>query len=175
MRNLLLLIVVIGTLSFTLSKQVTRNVEKASIASGKAAPQFALKDHNDQLVQLNDLQGKYVYINLWTTWSKPSKDELPHLQELIEIYSDAVNFVNLSIDYQRDAKEWKSFINEQKLKGIHLLADHDWQSQLIEDYSIVKIPRAILIDPDGNIVDAYAPKPSQKAQITKLLSACTEK
>lgn len=171
MRNLLLLLVVLGTLSFTLSKEVTRNVEKASIAHGKIAPKFSLKDTNNKIINLEDLKGKFVYINLWTTWSQPSKDELPHLQEFIEDYSDSVSFINLSVDYQRDINSWKEYINKQKLKGIHLISDKDWQSEFIETYNVVKIPRAILIDKQGNIVDAYAPKPSQKAQLIKLFDS----
>lgn len=171
MRNLLLLIVVLGTLSFTLSKEVTRNVEKASIAAGKTAPKFSLKDNNNKLISLDDLKGKYVYINLWTTWSQPSKDELPPLQELIKDYSDAIAFVSLSIDYQREINSWKQYINKQNLKGIQLIADKDWQSDFIKTYNVVKIPRAILIDREGNIVDAYAPKPSQEEQLAKLFDS----
>lgn len=174
MRNLLLLLVVLGTLSFTLSKEVTRNVEKASIASGKLAPEFTLKDHKGMPIHLGGLKGRYVYINLWTTWSQPSKDELPHLQNFIKDYSDTVTFVNLSIDYQRDTKKWIQYINKQKLNGIHLIADQDWQSEFVNAYSVVKIPRAILIDPQGNIVDAYAPKPSQTTQLTKLFDSLVQ-
>ncbi len=174
MRNLLLLLVVLGTLSFTLSKEVTRNVEKASIASGKTAPIFSLRDNNNEQINLEDLKGKYVYINLWTTWSEPSKDELPYLQEFIKDYSDAITFINLSVDYQRERTAWKQYINKQKLKGIHVIADNDWQSEVVKAYNIVKIPRAILIDKEGTIVDAYAPKPSQKGQLIKLFDSLTE-
>ena len=88
MRNLLLLIVVIGTLSFTLSKEVTRNVEIASIAAGKIAPKFSFQNANDQVVNLDDFKGKHVYINLWTTWSAHSKEELAQLQQFINDYSN---------------------------------------------------------------------------------------
>lgn len=171
MRNLLLLLVVIGTLSFTLSKEVTRNVEKASIAPGKVAPNFLLKDTNGEQFSLDQFKGKLVYINLWTTWSLPSKEELPYLQNLIDNYSDTIVFINLSVDYQRDIANWKQYISKQKLKGIHLITDRDWQSDFIKTYNVVKIPRAILIDSDGKIINAYAPKPSQETQLTKLFDS----
>ena len=40
------------------------------------------------------------------------------------------------------------------------MADNDWNSQFVKDYAIEGIPRFILIDPDGNIVSADAPRPS---------------
>lgn len=171
MRNLLLLLVVLGTLSFTLSKEVTRNVELASISTGKKAPSFSLIDQNNEKVDLADLQGNYVYINLWTTWSKHSKEELPILQKHIAKYGNQVRFLNISIDYKRDISTWKAYIAKQQLGGIHLRADQDWQSSFVKAYNVVKIPRAILIDPNGNIVDAYAPRPSQEGQLDALLQS----
>ena len=168
MRNLLLLIVVLGTLSFTLSKEVSRNVEIANISPGKIAPVISLKNQSNELVSIEDFKGKFIYINLWTTWSEPSKAELPHLQGLVDSYSESVVFINLSIDYQRDKDKWKTLIKDQNLKGIQLIATQDWQSDFVSTYNVVKIPRAILIDQEGKIIDAYAPKPSQKSAVTKL-------
>jgi hypothetical protein len=40
------------------------------------------------------------------------------------------------------------------------MADNDWSSKFVKDYAIQGIPRFILIDPNGNIVSADAPRPS---------------
>ncbi len=169
MRNLLLLLVVLGTLSFTLSKEVTRNVEIATISSGKLAPQISLKDQSNQTIDLSKFKGSYVYLNLWTTWSEHSKEELPFLARHINKYGEQVHFLNISVDYNRDRSKWKKHIEVEQLKGVQLIVENDWQSDLIKKYNVVKIPRAILIDPNGKIVDAFAPIPSQEAQLDKLL------
>jgi len=44
--------------------------------------------------------------------------------------------------------------------GIQLFAENDWKSNFVNDYSIKRIPRFILIDPKGKIVNASAPRPS---------------
>ena len=171
MRNLLLLLVVLGTLSFTLSKEVTRNVEIASISSGKLAPPISLQDPTNQPVDLVSFKGAYVYLNLWTTWSEHSKEELPFLQKHITKYGEQVHFINISVDYSRDRSKWKKHIEAAQLKGTQLIVENDWQSDLVKNYNVVKIPRAILIDPEGKIVDAYAPRPSEEAQLDKLLKS----
>jgi hypothetical protein len=51
-------------------------------------------------------------------------------------------------------------IEEKDLQGIQLFAEAAWKSQFAVDYAIEGIPRFILIDPEGNIVTANAPRPS---------------
>jgi hypothetical protein len=51
-------------------------------------------------------------------------------------------------------------IVEKELSGIQLFADNDWNSQFVQDYEIEGIPRFILVDDKGNIVNADAPRPS---------------
>lgn len=45
--------------------------------------------------------------------------------------------------------------------GIQLLADKNMESQFVKDYFIHAIPRFILLDPEGKIVSADAPRPSE--------------
>ncbi|SNQ45034.1 hypothetical protein CL8139_760006 [Cellulophaga lytica] len=49
---------------------------------------------------------------------------------------------------------------DKELGGIQLIADNNFESDFIQDYVIKGIPHFILINPDGNIVNAKAPKPS---------------
>jgi hypothetical protein len=51
------------------------------------------------------------------------------------------------------------------LGGIQLLADKEFNSAFIQAYGIMAIPRFILIDPNGTIVNSQAPRPSERALI----------
>ena len=53
-------------------------------------------------------------------------------------------------------------IKEKELGGVQLLTDNSSNSQFIKDYAIVGIPRFILLDPQGKIIDANAPRPSDE-------------
>ena len=44
-------------------------------------------------------------------------------------------------------------IADKELGGTQLLADSDWNSKFIKDYQIQGIPRFIILDPDGKIVN----------------------
>lgn len=131
------------------------------LGRGKPSPKFDYPDINGKNVSLDDLKGKYVYVDVWATWCGPCKYEIPYLKEIEVEYEDKnIAFVGLSIDTQENKDKWKKMVAERQLKGVQVLADKDWNSKFIQDYRITGIPRFILIDPNGNIVSHDAPRPS---------------
>jgi hypothetical protein len=71
-----------------------------------------------------------------------------------------IAFVSLSIDKMEHKDKWLKMIEDENLGGIQILADQDWNSDFVTAYNIKGIPRFILIDKEGNIVNANAPRPS---------------
>ena len=57
-------------------------------------------------------------------------------------------------------------IKEKELGGVQLFADNEFKSQFIKDYVINGIPKFILLDPSGHIVNANAPRPSSPELIS---------
>lgn len=118
---------------------------------------------------MSDLKGKYVYIDVWATWCGPCIAEIPSLKKVEEDYNNKnIQFVSISIDVEKDYEKWKTMIAEKELGGIQLMADNNWQSKFVQDYAINGIPRFILIDADGKIVSADAPRPSDPKLRTML-------
>lgn len=108
---------------------------------------------------LADFKGKYVYIDVWATWCGPCKQQIPYLQSLEEKYHNKnIEFVSISVDQPNKKEDWKKMISDKKMSGVQLFANNDPGFQ--QAYQISGIPRFILIDPQGNIVDANAPRPS---------------
>jgi len=160
-----------------LNKFVTTNYDdkiylSTVLAKGKPSPKF-LNYENDSggVTSLNDLKGKYVYIDVWATWCGPCKAEIPSLKEIeVAYHGKNIEFVSISIDNAKDHDKWKKMIIDKELKGVQLFADKDFNSDFVQNYAVRGIPRFILIDPIGNIVSADAPRPSNK-ELVKLFNS----
>lgn len=137
--------------------------------NGSDSPTFKYENHKGGFTSLEDLKGKYVYIDVWATWCGPCRQEIPYLQKTEEAYHGKnIEFVSISIDEQKNREKWNKFVTDKTLGGIQLLADKDWQSDFVRSYKINGIPRFILIGPDGKIVNADAPRPSSPELVALL-------
>lgn len=149
--------------------QAYESAAKANKLNGKASPDFDYENHKGGKTKLSDLKGKYVYIDLWATWCGPCRGEIPFLQKIEEKYHGKnIEFVSISIDNAKDNEKWKKFVTDKNLGGVQLFADKDWQSDFVTSYGVTGIPRFILIDPKGNIVDSDADRPSSAELQEKL-------
>lgn len=125
------------------------------------APSFDYVNFKGGTTKLSDLNGKYVYIDVWATWCGPCRAEIPFLKKVEEKYHDKnIAFVSISVDVDKDLEKWKKFVEEKQLGGIQLFADKNWNSDFMKSFSINSIPRFILIDPSGKVVSADAARPS---------------
>ncbi len=125
------------------------------------SPGFDYVNFKGGTTKLSDLNGKYVYIDVWATWCGPCRAEIPFLKKVEEKYHDKnIAFVSISVDVDKDLEKWKKFVEEKQLGGIQLFADKNWSSDFMKSFSINSIPRFILIDPSGKVVSADAARPS---------------
>lgn len=136
------------------------------VGKGLPSPKFNYENFAGGTTSLESLKGKFVYIDVWATWCGPCKQQIPFLEKVAESYHDKnIAFVSISVDKAKDRDAWKAMVEKNKMKGIQLLADSAFNSQFIKDYAINGIPRFILLDPNGNIIDANAPRPSDEKLI----------
>lgn len=131
---------------------------------GNASPVFDYENHKGGKTKLEEFKGKYVYIDVWATWCGPCRAEIPFLQKVEEKYKGKnIEFISLSIDEAKDHEKWKKMVTDKQLGGVQVFADNNWNSAFVTAYGINSIPRFILIDPKGNVVDADAKRPSDPA------------
>ncbi len=142
-----------------------------NLVPGNPSPQFSYEDINGETVSLEDFRGKYVYLDVWATWCGPCVREIPHLKSLEEEYRGRnIAFVGVSIDDLADKEKWMNFVVEKELVGTQVFADSDWSSEWVKSYAIYSIPRFILLDTEGNIIDAMAPRPSNKEGLDEIFA-----
>lgn len=138
-------------------KRACAKWDKAAV--GRPSPMFKGVDVNGKEMTLRDFRGKYVYIDMWATWCGPCQKELPFLKKLEEKYKGRnIVFVGLSID--QDKAKWADRVKSGALSGNQLYIGKGTKFQ--SDYRISGIPRFILLDPNGRIVNPDMTRPSSE-------------
>ncbi|MGW8121131.1 TlpA family protein disulfide reductase [Roseivirga echinicomitans] len=110
---------------------------------------------------LSENKGRIVYVDFWASWCAPCIKEMPASRRLRKDYENApVTFLYLSIDKDYDA--WNKSNTEQKLRGYpnsYMIVNKD-QSSFLSDLELSSIPRYLIFDKQGRLVDENAPRPS---------------
>ena len=129
------------------------------------------ENYDGSKTSLADFKGSYVYIDIWATWCVPCIKEIPYLKELEEEYHNKnITFLSISVDQQKHKDKWKRMIKDKALSGVQLLSPSTVATNFMESYKVSSIPRFILLDPQGNIINAIASSPSEKENIRRLLN-----
>lgn len=148
---------------------ITRYDKIKTLTKGQSSPTFNYENFTGGETTLKDLGGKYVYIDVWATWCGPCIGEIPYLKELEHKYEgDNITFVSISVDTKDDYTKWRNMVTKKELGGTQLMSDNAFSSAFIDAYAINAIPRFIIIDPEGNIVNADATRPSDYSIESKL-------
>jgi thiol-disulfide isomerase/thioredoxin len=144
---------------------------KQLMKRGTPSPTFEnYVDYNGGKKSLASFKGKYVYIDLWATWCGPCIQQIPFLKILEkEYHSKNIEFVSISSDEARRSggsweaaeKKWRDFVKAKNLTGVQLWSGQDISFH--QAYQVTGIPRFILLDKEGKIIDANAPRPSDPA------------
>lgn len=125
---------------------------------GEQSPDFQYADKNGKMYSLKDFKGQYVFLDIWATHCLPCKEEIPYLEEIQEkLKKKNIAFIGIATDW--DKNEWIQFIEEKGLKGTQLIMDRKWIS-FMHSYDVATIPRYILLDKEGKIINLNMPRPS---------------
>ena len=139
---------------------LTLNYILNSLTRGSAAPDFITTALNKDTFSLKNFKGRYVVIDIWATWCRTCTAQSAVFEKIAEEYtSPAVAFVALSIDDSRWA--WQDEASQRSLSVLHLRSNN--KDLFSRSYGVDYMPRYILIDPDGKILYAQLPEPSNPA------------
>jgi thiol-disulfide isomerase/thioredoxin len=78
----------------------TTQVDNSKVYSNSSmAPAFSIKDMNNNEVNLREIRGKKLFVNLWATWCPPCKREMPTIAQLYQsVDTNKVAFLMISLD-----------------------------------------------------------------------------
>ncbi len=104
-------------------------------------------------------EGKVVYLDFWASWCGPCKREMPYSAKLKKTFEGKdVVFVYISTD--RNPTAWDKAIKSMQIGGTHYRVNKSVYVGMNERFNVKTIPRYVLFDKDGNVVDDNAKRPS---------------
>ena len=129
------------------SKLVTAGTE----ASGERLPTLSLPClTGGPAVNLSELGGRPVVINLWATWCGPCREEMPVLQAAHRRYGDGVNF--LGVVTKDDPGRAGAFLEEV---GVTYPQVVDVDGQLLAHLRTPGLPVTIVLDRAGRVANRH--------------------
>ncbi len=131
-----------------------------------ATSDLMLTSHSGLRLTFSDLvedvsdSSQLFYLDFWASWCAPCRKAMPFSEEKRKLYeSKGVKFIYLSMD--RDKQKWKTASLSHQLETYehsYLLINPEEQ-QLIKDLKIEFIPRYVLLNQKGEVVERNAPGP----------------
>lgn len=127
--------------------------------------------NGDNLIKVNKIiidfkeviaKSRYTYVDFWASWCAPCLLEMPESMKLkSEFEKKGIKFIYVSIDDNQNS--WRSAIKKIGLnENDNYLLPFGKESILGKKIQISTIPRYIILDENGDVVDKDAIRPSDK-------------
>ena len=107
---------------------------------------------------------KVIYVDFWAPWCGPCMAEMPQSKKLQEkLKGKNVVFVFLANNCSEES--WKATIAQKQLSGEHFLLSDKEYTLVADIFNIAGIPRYMIIDKEGIVVNDNAPRPSDESLV----------
>lgn len=112
-----------------------------------------LRDTNGNPISLSDLKSKYIFLDIWASWCKPCRAQIPYLKIALKKYQKSLIIYAVSIDTNHS--EWRKAIEQDKTQEfIHVIGSDEQRKKIeaVEILGIERIPRNFLLDHNCRII-----------------------
>jgi thiol-disulfide isomerase/thioredoxin len=120
---------------------------------------------------IKEFKGKVVYVDFWASWCPPCRGEMPYSKQLHDTFKGNDNVVFLYITFDRTENAWKNGITNMAIEGYHWYPSETQRMDINAKYQVSGIPRYMLIDKTGKVVNTDALRPSSGKGIADAIKA----
>jgi thiol-disulfide isomerase/thioredoxin len=136
-----------------------------------------IEDSHGKTITLEEViaanRGNIIYVDFWASWCAPCREEMPASATLrAALTGKKIVFIYLSIDENGIA--WKKANEDEGLgnyAGSFIFAKPK-ESPVVKAYKVKSIPRYMIIDQQGRIIQADATRPTNPETKKILLKLC---
>lgn len=120
---------------------------------------YSFENEKGEQVVLSDFKGKYIFIDLWSTGCNPCVGEIPYIRDMEHRFAGKpIAWVSISLDLNK--KVWTDFLKEKGMKGVQLICAKGFKHPFIQQIGLSGIPRFVLLDNEGKVIDIQTLRPS---------------
>ncbi|MDP7018346.1 MAG: TlpA disulfide reductase family protein [Pirellulaceae bacterium] len=127
---------------------------------------------------IKQLQGKYVLIDFWATWYRPGLELIPHIRRNYERYKE-YGFEVVGVNIDEDRNQLKQFFSLQSIPWLTVVGNErglsSFENPLAKAFGVDALPFALLIDPDGKVVDLHVTGQALSDKLAELFGAAEKK
>jgi thiol-disulfide isomerase/thioredoxin len=153
------------------SLQFRKIVEQYNLSAD--VNQLLLKDMQGNTTNLQQLldqyKGKVLYIDFWASWCVPCRSEMPPAVKLRKHF-DGKDVIFVYLAWKDNEKEWQKASRQERLSKLptNYFIQNATNSKFLDQINLHYIPRYIVFDKNGKLVEMNAPRPSSMQTVPML-------
>lgn len=105
------------------------------------------KDQKGNIVTLNELKGKVVFLNFWATWCPPCLAEMPSINKLYEQYKTNNEVVFILLDADSNFEKANGYMKARK----YAMPVYQMASSVPKQIFAGSLPTTIVFDKQGRL------------------------
>ncbi len=157
------------------SAQFIKNKANSGSSLLTSCPPFSATDENGHLITSEIFKGKYLLIHFWASWNNAYAKNLSLLQKVAERFQNQ-NFKVLTASLDNDTSTWKTTLRQYHISehAINVFLPNQFRNPMVLQFGVAVIPRTILIDPGGNIIESNIDPEKINSRLEKIFTVSVE-